>query len=52
LASALLLSLVNPLAAWLPLVDRGDIKTAKRDAAGCLALMQRTKGSLPATQTP
>ncbi len=52
LAGALLLSLVNPLAAWLPLVDRGDIKTAKRDAAGCLALMQRTKGSLPATQTP
>jgi uncharacterized protein involved in outer membrane biogenesis len=52
LASALLLSLVNPLAAWLPLVDRGDIKTAKRDAAGCLALMQRTKGSLPATQKP
>ena len=51
LASALLLSLVNPLAAWLPLVDRGDIKTAKRDAAGCLALMQRTKGSVPATQT-
>ncbi|MEO8343238.1 MAG: AsmA family protein, partial [Gallionella sp.] len=49
LGRALLLSLVNPLAALIPLVDKGDIEAAKRAASGCQALMQQTKANLPST---
>ncbi|HEY0563348.1 MAG TPA: AsmA family protein, partial [Methylophilus sp.] len=41
LAGSALLSLLNPLAAIIPLLDNGDIKEAKRHAADCSALMQR-----------
>ena len=40
-ASSLLLGLINPLAALIPLIDPGDPEAAKRSAAGCQALMQR-----------
>lgn len=42
LAGALLLGLINPLAALIPLVDPGDADAAKRGAAGCQGLMQRS----------
>jgi len=40
-AAALMLSLVNPLAALIPLTDPGSAEEAGRGAAGCQALMQR-----------
>ena len=42
LATAFLLALVNPLAALIPLIDRGDADEAKVGAAGCQALTQRS----------
>ena len=47
LASAFLLSLVNPLAALIPFVDVGNTRTAQRDTVGCQNLMERSKASLP-----
>ena len=41
LATAALLALANPLAALLPLLDRGDPDAAKKDAIGCRELVQR-----------
>jgi uncharacterized protein involved in outer membrane biogenesis len=41
LAASVLLAIVNPLAAVIPLLDSGDTKEAKRRAAGCLNIMQR-----------
>jgi uncharacterized protein involved in outer membrane biogenesis len=48
LGRALLLSLLNPLAALLPLVDPGDAAAAKRASVDCQNLMQRSKTDLPA----
>ncbi|MDP3082595.1 MAG: AsmA family protein, partial [Rubrivivax sp.] len=42
LATAFLLALVNPLAALIPLIDTGDTEAARRGAAGCLELAQRS----------
>ncbi len=42
LAGALLLGLINPLAALIPLVDPGDADAARRGAEGCQGLMQRS----------
>ena len=42
LATAALLALANPLAALLPLIDRGDLDAAKKDAIGCRELVQRS----------
>ena len=44
LAGALLLGLINPLAALIPLIDPGDADAARRGAAGCQNLMQRGTG--------
>ena len=41
LAGALLLGLLNPLAALIPLIDPGDADAARQGAAGCRGLMQR-----------
>lgn len=41
LAASVLLAIVNPLAAVIPLLDSGDTKEAKRRAAGCLNIMQK-----------
>lgn len=41
-ASSLLLAIINPLAALIPLLDTGDTKEAKSHAAGCQDLMQRS----------
>lgn len=41
LARSLLLALLNPLAALIPLVDQGDADAAARGAADCRSLMQR-----------
>ena len=43
LATSVLLAIVNPLAAVIPLLDSGDTKEAKKRAAGCLGLMQKNK---------
>jgi len=40
-AASLLLALLNPLAALIPLIDTGDSDTAQRNAAACRNLMQR-----------
>ncbi len=40
-AASLLLALLNPLAALIPLIDTGDSDTAQRHAASCHSLMQR-----------
>jgi uncharacterized protein involved in outer membrane biogenesis len=41
LGAALLLALVNPLAAMMPLIDPGDTAEAARGAAGCYGLKAR-----------
>lgn len=41
-AAALLLALLNPLAALIPLIDTGDAELAERQADGCRSLMQRS----------
>jgi hypothetical protein len=43
-AASLLLAFLNPLAALIPWVDLGDADAAKRGAAGCAALAQRSAG--------
>ncbi len=43
LAASFLLALANPLAALIPLIDRGDAAAANAGTAGCYALMQRSK---------
>ena len=48
LATSFLLALVNPLAALIPLIDRGDADEAKVGAAGCQALIQRSYTRRPA----
>ena len=40
LAGAVLLGLLNPVAALLPLLDPGDLDTATRDRAGCEAKLK------------
>ncbi len=47
--AALLLGLLNPLAALIPLLDPGNADEAQRGAADCLALSQR--GKLRLSQT-
>jgi hypothetical protein len=42
LAGSVLLAMINPLAAFIPLLDNGDVKEAKMHAANCKALMQHT----------
>ena len=44
LAASVLLAIVNPLAAVIPLLDTGDTKEAKQRAAGCSNLMQKKHG--------
>lgn len=44
LASSLLLGLVNPLGALIPLLDPGDAEAAQRGAAGCQSLMKHVRG--------
>ena len=46
LATSFLLALANPLAALIPLIDRGDAAEANAGAAGCYALMQRSKAQV------
>lgn len=41
LTASLLLALLNPLAALIPLIDLGDAEAAERGAADCRQLMQR-----------
>ena len=41
IAASVLLGLLNPLAALLPLIDLGNAEEAGRGAAGCQALLQR-----------
>ena len=43
LAASVLLAIVNPLAAVIPLLDSGDTAEAKQHAAGCLSLMKKNK---------
>ena len=43
LATSVLLAIVNPLAAVIPLLDSGDTKEAKKRAASCANLMQKNK---------
>jgi AsmA family protein len=45
LASSLLLSLLNPLAAFIPLIDAGEAGQAQDTSAGCRKLMQRRPAS-------
>jgi uncharacterized protein involved in outer membrane biogenesis len=46
LASSVLLALVNPLGALIPLMDPGDADAAQRGAAGCRALMTNVRGNV------
>ncbi|MEQ1516011.1 MAG: AsmA family protein, partial [Usitatibacteraceae bacterium] len=41
LATSFLLALINPLAALIPLIDRGDADAAKSGNVGCRNLLQR-----------
>ena len=50
IAASVLLALVNPLAALIPLIDIGDVEEARRAAAGCAAFTQRAKAR--AAKTP
>ena len=43
LATSVLLAIVNPLAAVIPLLDSGDSKEAKKRAASCANLMRKNK---------
>jgi uncharacterized protein involved in outer membrane biogenesis len=49
LGASVLLSLATPLGALIPLIDPGDAEAARRGAAGCQALVQR---SLNAARRP
>jgi uncharacterized protein involved in outer membrane biogenesis len=55
LAAAVLLGLINPLAALIPLLDPGDSDAAARGADGCQALTQRSaaaRTAAPARAAP
>ncbi len=53
LAGAVLLALVNPLAALLPFIDLGNARAAESGSEGCRRLVQRAaKPSAPATRAP
>jgi uncharacterized protein involved in outer membrane biogenesis len=52
LGVALLLALVNPFAALLPLIDPGDTAEAARGAAGCYGLKARLSATPKAQATP
>ena len=41
LAASVLLAIINPLAAVIPLLDPGDTAEAKKRAAGCFSLMRK-----------
>ena len=43
LATSVLLAIINPLAAVIPLLDAGDTKEAKKRAVICSSLMQKNK---------
>ena len=45
LATSVLLAIINPLAAAIPLLDSGDTKEAKKRAAICSSLMQKNKSA-------
>ena len=49
LATSVLLAIINPLAAVIPLLDSGDTKEAKQRAAGCKNLMQKNN-AVPAAK--
>jgi uncharacterized protein involved in outer membrane biogenesis len=49
LGAALLLALVNPVAALLPLIDPGDAAEAARGAAGCYGLKARLPAAVKAS---
>ncbi len=51
LGASVLLAILNPLAAVIPLLDTGDNKEAKQRAAGCLAMMQKNKAAPIKTPT-
>jgi hypothetical protein len=42
LATSFLLALLNPLAAVIPLIDRGAAEAGKAASAGCQNLMRRS----------
>jgi uncharacterized protein involved in outer membrane biogenesis len=44
-AAAVVLGLINPVAALIPLLDPGDSEAAGRSAAGCQALAQRGRAA-------
>lgn len=50
-AAALVLAVINPLAALIPLIDPGDAEEAARAASGCQPLVQRAKAK-PAGAAP
>ena len=52
LASSVLLALVNPLGALIPLLDPGDADAAQRGASGCKAVMQKMGGKRPPSAAP
>lgn len=52
LGAALLLGLINPFAALLPLIDLGDAATAVRGAADCYGLKARLPASVKAGGAP
>ena len=52
LAASVLLGLINPLAALLPLIDLGNPEEAGRGAAGCQGLIQRKPAPRPAAAAP
>jgi len=53
LAGAVLLALVNPLAALIPFIDLGNASAAERGSEGCRGLVQRAaKPAAPAARTP
>ncbi len=52
LGAALLLALVNPFAALLPLIDPGDTTEATRGAAGCYGLKARLPPPVKAPVAP
>lgn len=41
-ATSIVLAMINPLAALIPLLDTGDAKEAKRRADGCVDLMRKS----------
>lgn len=45
LAASVLLAIINPLAAVIPLLDTGNTNEAKQRAAGCLNLMQKNRAA-------